>query len=375
MGVCTRKWNPYGVFAGSDVFLTLTIAESHFYGATILRAQPALDAPATQRLRPSRSYTLSLSPQCIFAQSRVLPALVSSQVNTQLEFLAFGPWWILKHGTLHRIPSSREDVFADDSLSMRDKRGLMKFLRFVMQDAGNEDSETVSSPNESLASILTSRFHVPPSLHSPIVALSVSTVPASEAKFEDSLSSIQQHLRSIGRFGAGFGAVIAKHGSNSEIVQVACRAGAVGGGVYVLGHGIRSIAAEKGPDMLEVELSEGVKIRTRAVVGSTSDLLEYLPRRAGSSPTAWQEFAHCISLVDSTLNHLFPPTSENGPVPAGTIVFVEDDDNGVEATISRSPLYLRVHSDETGECPRGQCTSVISPSFSIFIFRPYRIFP
>jgi len=45
----------------------------------------------------------------------------------------------------------------------------------------------------------------------------------------------------MGMFGPGFGSVIPKWGGLSEVAQVACRAGAVGGAVYVLGKDIKAI--------------------------------------------------------------------------------------------------------------------------------------
>ncbi|KAI5285043.1 Rab proteins geranylgeranyltransferase component A, partial [Ascosphaera aggregata] len=42
---------------------------------------------------------------------------------------------------------------------------------------------------------------------------------------------------------------------------------------------------------------------------------------------------------------LFPRTSEAGPLPAAAVVCVPGD----------PPVYLVVHSSDTGECPVGQC--------------------
>ena len=100
----------------------------------------------------SRAYSLSLSPQLIYTRSNLLPALVSSKVYRQLEFLAVGSWWIYEHGlpredgnnedterseatpltgALKRIPGGREDVFADKSIDLRSTRSLMKFLKLA----------------------------------------------------------------------------------------------------------------------------------------------------------------------------------------------------------------------------------------------------
>ena len=171
-------------------------------------------------------------------------------------------------------------------------------------------------------------------------------------------------MQSIGIFGAGFGAVIPKYGGNAEISQVACRACAVGGGVYVLGQGIKSLAplpaeihgqeiGSNGEVLIELELSEGEKVKTRRVVGSIDDLpessIEY------SSPLSLEESLHSISIIPDPLAHIFPPISEQGPPSAVAIVLVDDGtDDGADGS-DHPPIYLQIHSEETGECPRGQC--------------------
>ncbi|KAK5240377.1 Rab proteins geranylgeranyltransferase component A, partial [Exophiala xenobiotica] len=194
----------------------------------------------TSSLGPSRSYTLSLNPQIIYAQSKFLPSLVSSRIHNQLEFLAVGSWWVQRDGCIHKIPSTREDVFNDESLSMKDKRGLMKFLRYVLQEEGESATDPEDEGDMSLQAAFDTKFKVPASLHAPLLALALSSVPASSIPFRKALARIRRHMRSMGYFGPGFGAVIAKYGGNSEISQVACRAAAVGGGVYLLGQELTS---------------------------------------------------------------------------------------------------------------------------------------
>ncbi len=126
-----------------------------FSNARITTSAQDVSQNDSVKLGPSRSYTLSLAPQLLYAQSALLPVLVTSRVHTQLEFQAVGSWWIYQHADsakaddsvgqdrkgagsnqadmLKKIPSGREDVFSDNTISTRDKRALMKFLRFVLQ--------------------------------------------------------------------------------------------------------------------------------------------------------------------------------------------------------------------------------------------------
>ena len=148
-------------------------------------------------------------------------------------------------GSLHKIPGGREDVFADKSIDLRSARSLMKFLKLAADAELHPEilSEWGSKP---FPDFLSSQFKIAPELQSPLLALTLSSDIPMETTTAFALPRIHRHLTSIGMFGPGFGAVIPKWGGLAEVAQVACRAGAVGGGVYVLKRGIKSIGkAEK----------------------------------------------------------------------------------------------------------------------------------
>ncbi|KIX10428.1 uncharacterized protein Z518_01510 [Rhinocladiella mackenziei CBS 650.93] len=359
--------HPY--YGGNDTGLSLQEAEEWvqdvnkfpsavFKDASISRPPLKESNEQAGNLQPSRTYTLSLKPQIVYAKSEFLPTIVSSRIHTQLEFLAVGSWWVHRDGALHKIPSTREDVFNDESLSMKDKRGLMKFLRYVMQEGDESTTDVEEEHQMSLRAALTSKFKIPGSLQPPLLALALSPVAADAIHFDTALARIRRHMRSMGYFGPGFPAVIAKYGGNSEISQVACRAGAVGGGVYLLGHELTRLESPEtsgtrpngdGVSLIRGTLSDGTRIQSRYVVGSLDDiptLREIMPEMDLSNPT-WRS----ISIVADPLRALFPQTSDNGPVPAVAIVLI---DAGAEDT-DKSPVYLQIHSEDTGECPTGQC--------------------
>jgi len=305
------------------------------------------------RLGPSRAYTLSLNPQIVYARSDFLPTLVSSQIHAQLEFLAVGSWWVLRNNELRKIPSTREDVFNDDTLSVRDKRSLMKFLRFVLQDEDHSPIESIDSPETTLKQTLEG-FKIPESLHSPILALALSTQPSTLTNSDHAIRRIRRHLQSVGYFGPGFGAVIAKYGGNSEIAQVACRAQAVGGGVYLLGSGIHNIdhVNQEEPEgsqqpPLRVTLTDGTIVRAHRVVGGIDDVP--IPTPVPFSAEGEATMLQSISIISDPLSDLLSPTSDNGPVPAAAIILVERANGS-----GQPPIYLQVHSEDTGECPANQ---------------------
>lgn len=205
--------------------------------------------------------------------------LVSSRAHQQLEFQAVGSWFVygeVVSGEMHepesdvvakkpgliRVPNGREDIFADKTLGLKAKGSLTKFLRFV---AAYEEKPEEWQPCQdmSFSEFLSQRFSLPSVSHGPLMALTLSSKAAAETTTGFALPRIARHLRSIGMFGPGFGAVIPKWGGLSEVAQVACRAGAVGGGVYVLGKGIDTI--EEGdveeiarPELCQADISQEV---------------------------------------------------------------------------------------------------------------------
>ncbi|KAI9887568.1 MAG: Rab proteins geranylgeranyltransferase component A [Watsoniomyces obsoletus] len=329
----------------------------------------------------SRAYSLTLSPQILYTRSDLLGVLVSSGVYRQLEFQAMGSWWVYetarntseapseeekvaaptdqRRGSLSRVPSSREDVFADSSLDLKARRSLMSLMKFMAtyEDQPERWESHAATP---FSDFLSSQFGLAPDLHAPLHAICMSSQLPRNTTTAFALPRIARHLRSTGVFGPGFGAVIPKWGGAAEIAQVACRAGAVGGAVYMLGNDVdrpaENIDDEGSARMLGVHLRNGESIKTRWVVESTAE-----EPRSRSPTSSKAQMLHSISVVNSALTSLFPVVAEGPPKPAGAVVVFPSGslhpqgppDNGKADDIP--PVHIIVHSSETGECPAGQC--------------------
>lgn len=210
--------------------------------------------------------------------------------------------------------------------------------------------------------ILTRHFKIPVDLQAPIMALTSSRDTPSQTTTIDALTSIHRHLTSVGKFGPGFASVISKWGGLAEIAQVACRAGAVGGGTYVLRKGIEridvpNIDSEGENEPLDVVLEGGVKVKAHWIVSTPNDSPDLNP---GPSTSQVEEVSHGISIISSPLCALFPPPAEGAPSSAGAVVFFPSgsiiNTRAQEETIEEDPpVYLVIHSSDTGECPEGQC--------------------
>ena len=355
---------------------------SPFRDARIARVEASSDSSSPNEPRTklgfSRAYSLSLSPQLIYTRSRLLPTLVTSKVYRQLEFLAVGSWWIYTPGSsvtdvasgygiggLRKIPGRREDVFADSSIDLRSKRSLMKFLK-VTADFEDHDRILQDWGNKPFPEFLSSEYGIAPALQSALLALTLTPDVPVQTTTRYALPRIHRHLTSIGVFGPGFGSVIPKWGGTSEITQVACRACAVGGGVYVLKTGIEQIlqpshalaGTETGNDdavdLLTVTLGREESIQARRIVGSNYDLpLSHQEKEPGSH----EQLTRTISIINSPLLGLFPNVADGVPPPAVSVVAFPTGsiDYTPPLHAETPPVYLFIHSSETGECPTNQC--------------------
>ncbi|KAF2666332.1 hypothetical protein BT63DRAFT_458688 [Microthyrium microscopicum] len=312
-----------------------------------------------------RAYSLALAPQLIYTSSKLIECLVTSKAFRQLEFQAMGSWWLYSaskdsepdssgtpaeaSGNLVRIPTNREDVaFSDSTIDLRSKRSVMKVLRFIM-DYDNQEELWEGYKERPFAEFLTNHFKLPPTLVDLFLALTFSPTCSSQTTTAFALPRISRHLRSIGRLGPGFSSVIPKWGGLAEVSQVGCRAGAVGGAVYMLGSGISK--TESIDDSTTLHLTSGDIVRTKHLVANPVSLSS---NSSQPSQNSSEGTSRSISIVGSSLPALFPQLTEGAPIPAGAVV-IRPAGSFPSETSDPAPVQLIIHSSETGECPKNQC--------------------
>lgn len=313
--------------------------------------KPADAGVAAAGLSFSRAYSLALAPRIIHTKSRLLAQLVASRAYRQVEFLAVGSFFVYEpareDGTaarVSRVPSRREDIFSSQWISARSKRVLMKFLKFVL-DFEADEQRPVWEPRAAapLVDFLADQFKLDADLRKSIVALTL-TLDGNIA-VKDGLAAINRHLTSMGLFGQGFCAVYPKWGGLSEVAQVACRAGAVGGGIYMLGTGME-VKSEGPEDTTPLELTNGITVQAKALVSSQADFV------------VTQTIGRLVAITKSPLKSLFEVIVEGAPTPAVAVVAFAGDTVPEAEQTSLAPIYALVHSSDTGECPAGQSKSL-----------------
>ncbi|KAG8528645.1 uncharacterized protein KY384_006332 [Bacidia gigantensis] len=410
-------------YGGSEAALSLEEAEvwverinheatrSPFQQASITKLEEYVSA--VPRLSFSRAYNLCLAPQIIYSRTNLLPALVASKVYKQLEFLAVGNWFIFDPGVndsfslggsvqqnalepasrpcLRRIPNGREGIVKDKTIDFANKRSLTQLLLMIKDD---ESRKQAIAENKTLpfTYFLTAQYQLDRRLQAPFHALTLSPNAPEDTTTEYALTRLHRHLSSMGAYGPGFCAVIPRWGGLAEIAQVGCRAGAVGGGVYVLNKGIGgfpdSTAPPNHPDQNDKFLALGLTLEetiyTRRAVGSKYDYPSATTRPDPNPEDPPKIAVRSIAIVTSSLPEMFPPAKAAVHNPAAVMVIFPTGSLSLpDTTISPSsdesptsetpptsdvplpsppppaprnpvPIYLQVRSAETGECPRDQ---------------------
>lgn len=350
------------------------------------------DSPALSR-RPGRHYNIALAPEIIYSGSAFRRYLVTSQAHHQVGFLPVGSWWVYTPhedatGSFEKVPNTREDLFGNDALDFAAKRRLVKVLRFIVDhDSEEEKSKWEEHRNAPFSTFLSEVFKAPASLLTPLHALTLSTQTMESMTTGYALPRIARHLRSIGTLGK-FSALIPKYGGLDEFCQVACRACAVGGGVYVLGKGIStsadSISTAQAPVGAKQEDKSAAEVTSPAgttPVEADTSATETVPQsdqpdqsrlklrlKDGETITArWvvsessseqKSDALCksITILSSPLSTLFPPVViEEKPFQPGSAILVFPSGSlELPGHENLPPVHVHVHSSESGECPAGQ---------------------
>lgn len=357
--------------------------------------EPTLSESDSTKLsrRPGRQYNLALASEIIYSSSAFRRYLVTSQAHHQIGFLPVGNWWVYSSdgdatGRLEKVPNTREDLFENKTLDFPDKRKLVKILRFVLEyDNDEEMAKWEQYRDAPFSSFLSAVFKASEMLVAPLLALTMSTKNPESMTTQYALPRIARHLRSIGTLGK-FSALIPKYGGLDEFCQVACRACAVGGGVYVLGKGMSTAAGsvslvqsltetppeakplgedesptgetptavdepEQGP-RVKLHLKDGEAVTSRWFVS------ESYPNQASDS------LCKSISIISSPLPTLFPPVVvEDRPFQPGSAILVFPPGSlEVPEQPIHPPVHIHIHSSESGECPVGQSKFFVFVSVS-----------
>ena len=179
----------------------------------------------------SKNYGIDLSPKFIFAKSDILSLLIKSKVYKYLEFQSLSSFHVFENDNFEKLSNSKEEIFLNQSLSLKIKRNLMKFIKFVI-DWENEKEIWEPYKNASINEFLTQKFKLEDAQTNEII-FSLGLCTSSQLRTPEALQRIKRYLISFDVYGS-FPVLYSKYGGPGEISQGFCRSAAVAGTTYKL---------------------------------------------------------------------------------------------------------------------------------------------
>jgi RAB protein geranylgeranyltransferase component A len=221
--------------------------------------------PPADMLAQSHRYNIDLTPQLLLCAGEMVGVLRSSGVASYLEFKPVQAHLCGSSSELQRVPCGKADIFQSASISLADKRHLMKFLQscLALQPQLAPDAslplQALAAPDApvepaaglegSFADFLQRQRLSAPLCDVALYAILQLPRPISTRHpgptAADGVRAVCAHLRSLGQFGPT--AYLACYYGSSELPQGFCRLCAVWGGVYMLQQSAVELELESTP--------------------------------------------------------------------------------------------------------------------------------
>ncbi|XP_076164472.1 rab escort protein isoform X2 [Ptiloglossa arizonensis] len=195
---------------------------------------------STDRIRKEyRKFNIDLAPKLLFARGELVDLLISSNISRYAEFRAVSRVATYMDGKLTQVPCSRADVFANKTVSLVEKRMLMKLLTSCMLQ-GADSPEFDGFQDKTFVEYLNTKNLTPIVQHYIVQTIAMATEKTS---CRDGVNRTKHFLNSLGRYG-NTPFLWPMYGSG-ELPQCFCRLCAVFGGVYCLKRQLDGVVIDK----------------------------------------------------------------------------------------------------------------------------------
>ena len=235
----------------------------------------------------SRKFNLDISPKFLFSAGPLVKTIVKANISHYTEFKIVDRILMWKDSAIIEVPCNRSDVFSSSFLSMIEKRTLMKFITFCME----EDHETIEFTEEPFVEFLKSK-HLSENLQKFIIYSIAMVTPNTPTRY--AVNETRYFLNSLGHYGKS--PFIWPLYGVGELPQMFCRMSAVFGGLYCLDKQPSHFSVNKhSASTLEISLDHQ-KIEASHLIMDSS----YLPVEFVSSK-APQFVSRAILIVNKSL--------------------------------------------------------------------------
>jgi RAB protein geranylgeranyltransferase component A len=356
-------------------------------------ASPSLpEKRPSSLLSESRRYAIDINPHLLFSRSPMIDVLVSSGIHHYLEFKAVDAAYFAHGGTatsasdpavsiaLHPLPLSKSSIFQSSSLSMLEKRVLMKFVHLCLGDDYHSSTAALSAQAAAVEQAHQRPFieflkenKLSPQLQQ-MILYAISMFEQNDQNFvnkittEEGLYRLRAYLASVGRYGPG--AFLVPNYGISELPQAFSRLAAVNRGIYMLRYAPEAIVYEKPAPNVEESKDASASSsssssettrpqrRYKGIITSSGQFLtssallagaEYSLDAALESSLVHVFVARCVYILDGPLLS----AAANAPL-ANSSVFVLTPPVAVSEGESIAPVHgLQVNFD-VGAAPAGK---------------------
>ncbi|WWC96996.1 hypothetical protein V866_003873 [Kwoniella sp. B9012] len=321
--------------------------------------------PLDERLQNDRRrYALSLFSAILPSRGDLIDTLISSDVSKYVSFRILDSISLYtSEGEFKKVPGSKEEIFKDKTISLMDKRKLMKFLLFAASDF--EESEILKGKeNQPLIQFLQTSFSLPTPLSESIIyAISHCSSPSEQTL--PALVRTRRYLKSIGRYGNN-AFLVGQYGGAGEIAQGFCRACAVFGGTYVLGPSAKPTSIAETPEGVTLDIPCHPRPATAShLISSPNHIPPTLfDTPPSGNPEEQLHTAHCIAITKT-----LPEALRRKPISSQKTADeeqeqVENDDTSLIVFPTENGRVVRcyVNGEGTGSCPPGQYIIYLSTS-------------
>ncbi|CAG8459115.1 5254_t:CDS:10 [Funneliformis mosseae] len=276
-------------------------------------------------LKESRRYNLDLAPKIMPCRGELIELLISSGVGRYLEFKALDRTYIYSDQDKYdKVPCSKEDVFTSQTVSLVDKRKLMRFLTFAL-DYTKSPEKFEGYEETSYDIFLKEKFQIDGKLLSAVLyAIALVRTNVNNVNTRQGLTYTQRYLKSLGRYGnAAF--LVALYGAGNEIAQGFCRISAVFGGIYMLNHSVRHLLIDKSSNNFTGLIdANGQQLSSTFLVTA----IDYIPENILQEHKECDQTSRAIVIIDQYIHEegdatltIFPPDSVGNEYPISVLQF------------------------------------------------------
>ncbi|KAJ2784445.1 hypothetical protein GGI15_002246 [Coemansia interrupta] len=224
------------------------------------------EAALSLLLENDRKYAIELAPKLALCRGDMIDLLIDLRIGEYVQFKGVEHSYIVHNGKIEKVPESKEDVFASKTLSLIEKRKLMRLMTVIADDDECQKlmDEAAQSSEQDFGQFMQSKFKFDGKLLDAVVYSVARADAVHRLGAAEGCERVRKYVRAMGRYGR-MAYLCAMYGGGSELAQAFCRLCAVSGGTYILGEHVE-ISQKDGDAGFTVKTSEHGTVKAKSIV-------------------------------------------------------------------------------------------------------------